>query len=88
MSISYVIVKSLHCGTSFGANIQEATDGQSKKDLFAKMTIAYKEARETHYWIIGYDYLLTPTISVMKDSKSLLHTLGEIMKTIGLFRKQ
>ena len=24
---------------------------QSDKDFFAKLTISYKEARETHYWI-------------------------------------
>ncbi len=41
----------LRCGTSIGANIEEAIGGQSDKDFFAKLTIAYKEARETHYWI-------------------------------------
>jgi four helix bundle protein len=41
----------LRCGTSIGANIEEAIGGQSEKDFFAKLTISYKEARETHYWI-------------------------------------
>ena len=41
----------LRSGTSIGANIEEAIGGQSKKDFFAKLTISYKEARETHYWI-------------------------------------
>ncbi|MCB0479761.1 MAG: four helix bundle protein, partial [Crocinitomicaceae bacterium] len=41
----------LRSGTSIGANIEEATGGQSKKDFIAKMSIAYKEARETKYWI-------------------------------------
>ena len=39
----------LRSGTSIGANIEEAIGGQSDKDFFAKLTIAYKEARETHY---------------------------------------
>ncbi len=39
----------LRCGTSIGANIEEAIEGQSGKDFFAKLTISYKEARETHY---------------------------------------
>lgn len=39
----------LRCGTSIGANIEEAIGGQSEKDFFAKLTISYKEARETHY---------------------------------------
>ncbi len=41
----------LRSGTSTGANIEEAIGGQSRKDFFAKLTIAYKEARESHYWI-------------------------------------
>ena len=41
----------LRSGTSVGANIEEAIGGQSKADFFAKLTIAYKEARESKYWI-------------------------------------
>ena len=41
----------LRCATSIGANIEEALGGQSKKDFIAKMSIAYKEARETRYWL-------------------------------------
>jgi four helix bundle protein len=39
--LSKQIVRS---GTSIGANVEEAIGGQSKKDFFAKMSIAYKEA--------------------------------------------
>ena len=41
----------LRSGTSIGANIEEAIGGQSRKDFYAKLTISYKEARESHYWI-------------------------------------
>ena len=41
----------LRCGTSIGANVQEAIGAQSDKDFFAKISIAYKEARETLYWL-------------------------------------
>jgi four helix bundle protein len=41
----------LRCGTSIGANVEEALAGSSKKDFFAKMSIASKEARETNYWL-------------------------------------
>ncbi|WP_217988340.1 four helix bundle protein [Aliifodinibius salipaludis] len=41
----------LKSGTSIGANVEEGIGGQSKKDFRAKMSIAYKEARETHYWL-------------------------------------
>ena len=41
----------LRCGTSIGANIEEGIGGQSKKDFIAKLSIAYKESRETGYWL-------------------------------------
>jgi four helix bundle protein len=41
----------LRSGTSIGANVEEAIGGQSGRDFQSKMAIAYKEARETHYWI-------------------------------------
>jgi len=41
----------LKSGTSIGANIEEAVGGYSGKDFSAKMSIAYKEARETKYWL-------------------------------------
>jgi four helix bundle protein len=48
----FVISKQiLRCGTSIGANIEEALGGQSKKDFIAKISISYKEARETIFWI-------------------------------------
>ena len=48
----YVLSKQLlRCGTSIGANIAEAQRGQSKADFYSKMSIALKEASETHYWL-------------------------------------
>ena len=48
----YVLSKQLlRCGTSIGANTEEAIGGQTKKDFYAKFNIVYKEACETHYWI-------------------------------------
>ena len=38
-------------GTSVGANAEEAVGGQSRADFISKLAIAYKEARETRYWI-------------------------------------
>ena len=48
----WVLSKQLiRSGTSIGANIEEAMAAQSKKDFLSKMSIALKEARETHYWL-------------------------------------
>jgi four helix bundle protein len=41
----------LRSGTSIGANLEEASAGQSKADFLSKCNIALKEARETHYWL-------------------------------------
>jgi len=74
----------LRCGTSIGANIEEAIGGQSEKDFFAKLTIAYKETRETHYWI----RLLTDTDFITSEqSKSLIIDVEELLKIIGSIQK-
>ena len=41
----------LDSGTSIGANVEEAVGGSSRKDFVNKLQIAYKEARETRYWL-------------------------------------
>ena len=38
-------------GTSIGANVEEAQAAQSRADFRSKMSIAAKEARESHYWL-------------------------------------
>lgn len=83
----YVLSKQLlRCGTSIGANIEEAIGGQSEKDFFAKLTISYKEARETHYWIRllkDTDYLsVEEADSLLKDVDELLRIIGSIQKTL------
>lgn len=41
----------LRSGTAIGANIEESIGGQSNRDFISKISISYKEARETIYWI-------------------------------------
>ena len=41
----------LKSGTSIGANVEEANGAQSRADFVAKLNIAYKEGRETKYWL-------------------------------------
>ena len=41
----------MDCGTSVGANAEEAEEGQSKPDFIAKLSISRKEARESSYWL-------------------------------------
>lgn len=83
----YILTKQLlRAGTSIGANVEEAIGGQSEKDFFAKITIAYKEGRESHYWIrllIETNYLTKEEgISILEDADELLRIIGSIQTTI------
>ena len=75
----------LRSGTSIGANISEAEKGQSKADFYAKMSIALKEANETHYWLRllhKTEYLSDKEFDSMeKDIKEIISLLVSICKT-------
>jgi four helix bundle protein len=81
----YLLSKQLlRCGTSIGANIEEAIGGQTETDFFAKLTISYKEARETHYWI----RLLKDTSYLSnEEAQSLLIEIEELLRIIGSIQK-
>ena len=76
----------LRSGTSIGANIEEASGTQSSKDFTAKLHIALKEARETHYWL----RLLRDTkfisseqcADLLKDADEIIALLTASLKTI------
>jgi four helix bundle protein len=50
----------LRSGTSISANVEEANAAISRAEFSAKLSIAFKEARETQFWI-----------NLLKDSESL-----------------
>ena len=70
----------LRSGTSIGANIEVAQGAQSSSDFLSKMSIAYKEARESRYWIrllAGADYISAAA------EESLLNDIEELCKLLG-----
>lgn len=80
----YLVSKQVvRCGTSIGANIEEAQGGQSKADFIAKMQIALKEARETKYWLrlLRDGKLLETRLaeSLIQDVEELLRLLNAIL---------
>ncbi len=86
-SREYVIAKQvLKSGISVGANIEEAIGAQSRRDFKAKLSISYKEARETHYWLrLLRDSQITETElsnSLIEDCNELLKIIGSIIKTL------
>ncbi|MFP4096075.1 MAG: four helix bundle protein [Cyclobacteriaceae bacterium] len=60
----------LRSGTGIGANVEEGVGGFTRKDFRAKLSIAYKEARETKYWL----RLLKETGYINEEAfESMLH---------------
>ena len=74
----------LRCGTSIGANVEEAIAAQSKRDFISKMAIASKEARETRYWLklleksklVDIDYF-----DYLVRTEHIINILTKIVKT-------
>ena len=51
-SKDYVLCRQfLNAATSVGANLEEAFGAESKPDFIHKLSAAYKESRETDYWL-------------------------------------
>ena len=76
----YIISKQLmRAGTSIGANAQEATSAQSRRDFISKMSIAAKEAKETRYWLI----VLSEGKLINFDYAKLLGDIDEIIKILS-----
>jgi len=74
----------LRCGTSVGANVEEAIGAQSKSDFIAKLSIAYKEARETNYWI---RLLKDSSYLNKKEAESIIPDVEEILRIITKIQK-
>jgi len=76
----------LRSGTSIGANIEESIGGQSDKDFLSKISISYKEARETIYWLKllqSTEYLSEQeAISLLNDAEEICKILGKIQITL------
>ena len=84
--VEYSLAKQLlRCGTSVGANVSEAVRAQSTADFYTKLTIALKEANETHYWLklmFATGYLTEQEfLSVEKDIDEIISILVAITKT-------
>jgi four helix bundle protein len=81
----YVLSKQLlRSGTSIGVNIEESIGGQSKNDFVSKISVAYKEARETLYWL---KLLKASNYLNQKQSESLINDCEEIIRIITKIQK-
>lgn len=75
----------LRSATSIGANVEEATAGQSRADFLSKMSIASKEARESNYWLrlLRDSQIVSEqeVQSLLAESESLIRILTAIVKS-------
>lgn len=85
----FVSIKQLYrSGTSVGANIRESKHAQSDADFLSKLSIAYKEADESDFWInLLHDngYINdTQFISINSDITRILKILTTIVKKLRI----
>lgn len=70
----------LRSGTSVASNVEEAQAAQSKADFVSKMSIALKEARETH---LRLRLLATAKIGPEAQTGRLICEADEVRRVMG-----
>ncbi|MGB7054745.1 MAG: four helix bundle protein [bacterium] len=75
----------LHSGTSIDANYEEACGAFSRGEFAYKLSIAFREAKESHYWLrLLYDSGIAtgPEIErLLQESREIRNILGKSVKT-------
>ena len=70
----------LKAGTSIAANHEEAKGGFSKEDFIYKLSLAFKEAKETNFWL---RLLRDSKILKEEEFKGLIKESEEIRNILG-----
>jgi four helix bundle protein len=83
----YVVSKQLiRSGTAIGANLEEGIGSQSGRDFYYRISVAYKEARESMFWLKILNesrYAEAEKIDPLICScDEILRILGSILKTL------
>ena len=75
----------LRSGTSVGANMEEAKGAESKPDFIHKTSTAYKEARETYYWLGVIDAAILTNdkevLALRQECDEIIRILYTILRT-------
>ena len=72
----------LRCGTSAGANYEEARGAESKRDFLHKLGISLKEIQESQYWL----RVVAGAKLVAQDPKETINEVDELCRIIGKSR--
>ena len=74
----------LRSGTIIGANVEEAVGAFTKKEFVYKMSLAFKEARESKYWILlleKSDITFIDVTEYLLEIENIINILTKIIKT-------
>ncbi len=75
-----ISIQLLKSGTSVGANVEEALGAYSRKEFGSKLSISYKEIRETIYWL----KLIKETVTeIDQNFENLLIKADEIKRILS-----
>ncbi len=76
----------VRCGTSGGSNYEEARGAESKPDFIHKMSVSWKETRESCYWlrIVQKAQLVRPSRvdSLLQGASELTAFLARSLMTL------
>lgn len=83
---NHIASQLVRSGTSPAANYSEAQGSESKSDFIHKVTIAFKELRETRVWlriILRKSFLRNKSLtdSVLSECEQLIRILGKTLST-------
>ena len=70
----------VRCGTSAGANYEEARGAESNKDFVHKLGICLKELRETRYWL---KIIVHANLVPLKKMSEITQEADELCRIIG-----
>ncbi len=76
--------KLLRSATSIAANYEEAAGAFSREDFIYKISIAFKEARETNLWLRllkDTGFLMRDVEELIRESESVRNILGKSVST-------
>lgn len=90
----YEIGKQLiRSGTSIAANYEEATAGFSKEDFIYKLSISFKESKESRLWLrllndSGLTGSSTGLLELIRESEEISKILAQSLKTSRINSRQ
>ena len=85
IAAKHVASQLLRSGTSAGANYEEARGAESRADFIHKLGVAWKETRESYYWLklIHRSEIIKPKLveNLLRDAETISKILARSIVT-------